>query len=972
MSTPNSKKVWQQQQERNAEAFRTNLQARIDALHAEAASRSLPPLLRHELKVSFAHRRGSQNWFTTSIQWAALLSLLNSNLPRSNKDGIILVPGSLSGGAAPAGTRRLKRNVDELNLVVLDYDKGDATLDDLDERLSVLGLEGCIYATYSHLKDVTELAWSVARPDPKTGQIEIKGTAFQKFVREKLRRDDEDQLDPKDVSTETVLAFMIEQLGFQADVLGDVEILQRDKIESEFERRKSGETIAVETRSFVIKHKPIAKSRLVLPLSSPFVRETGESDPAFQERWQREVYHPVAKLIGFNFDPSCASTERGHYAMTRDCRKEAVPARYVEGNLLDPSSEAVKRFLAPANGYRPEAKREEPSHARIQIAVETTESLKWQGFLAADAAADTIGEVTDKRADESSPLVAFSCPFVHEHATSNKATAHQCYAYNARNSAALPTVKCQSATCKDRPFIEFLEALFDDAVNTNPKYRVTLHPRRTGIYIPRADLEAKLHEINENWAIVRIGNKTRYLHLSVEGDVELYDSKSVSDWFSNWFYYTVTQQGTRTDLIFPAWCRWQYRRQYRGVRFCPEPQGAPEGVFNTYFGYSVEPKRGSWKRLLAHIYRNICRRNPIHFRFFVAWLAQLVQSPHIKPGTNIVLKGREGVGKSKVGEWIKELFDRNAIVVSEAERITGRFNGHLENKLFMMAEEAFWAGDKAAEGKLKDLATGTHMSYERKGLDAYEGKNYTRIMIASNEDWIVPASSGGRRWFVLEVGDEHQKDFGYFAAIDAEMRNGGLEAMLYDLLQTDLPQTVQVRDAPVTPWLVEQRQHSYSNKHRWWRGVLQEGGFRDNGADTFVPLNLHAETAVRREDTFSSAKPYFAGPRGVDPTPGDVGQFISKMLGKLNECRPTIDGKRCRCTIFPPLEEMRQRWLEETGERIEEESTRKAPSPRDEGRYVSPALASKVCLSLGEVETTFAVTPPPTAREKISMTGPHY
>ena len=282
-----------------------------------------------------------------------------------------------------------------------------------------------------------------------------------------------------------------------------------------------------------------------------------------------------------------------------------------------------------------------------------------------------------------------------------------------------------------------------------------------------------------------------------------------------------------------------------------------------------------------------------------------------------MLKGKEGVGKSKVGEWLVALFGRNAMVVSEAQRITGRFNAHLENKLLLMAEEAFWAGDKSAEGKLKDLATGTNMSYERKGLDPYEGQNYTRILIASNEDWVVPASSGGRRWFVLEVGDEHEKDYDYFKAVDEEMANGGLAAMLHDLQHTKLPEQVNVRNAPVTPWLVEQRLHSYDNKRRWWRGVLSEGGLRNNASEDFKPLNEEDYTVVRRDDVFASARPYFLGPKGVDPSPSEVGQFIAKMLGKLQETRPAIEGKRQRCYIFPSLKTMRQKWADVTGEKIE-------------------------------------------------------
>ena len=157
-------------------------------------------------------------------------------------------------------------------------------------------------------------------------------------------------------------------------------------------------------------------------------------------------------------------------------------------------------------------------------------------------------------------------------------------------------------------------------------------------------------------------------------------------------------------------------------------------------------------------------------------------------------------------------------------------------------------------------------------------------MIASNEDWVVPASS--RRPPLVSrssVTDEREKDYAYFARNrrrDAD--TGGLAAMLYDLLQQpdSCRRPVNVRSAPVDAigWS-SSGLHSYDNKRRWWRGVLLEGGLRDNESGTFVALDEEKSTAARREEVFLSARPYFLGPRNVDPTPSEVGQFISKMLG---------------------------------------------------------------------------------------------
>ena len=325
--------------------------------------------------------------------------------------------------------------------------------------------------------------------------------------------------------------------------------------------------------------------------------------------------------------------------------------------------------------------------------------------------------------------------------------------------------------------------------------------------------------------------------------------------------------------------------------------------------------------MLGHLYRNVCRRDRHHFRWLIAWLAQMVQQPHIKPGTHVVMRGKEGVGKSKLGEWIIRLFGPNAMPITSASRLAGRFNAHMEALLFGLVEEAIWAGDKTAEGSLKALATAEELDYERKGLDPVRGRNYTRLMFASNEDWVVPSASGGRRWFVIEVGDEHEKDNEYFKALDDEMNAGGLSAMLYDLQRHDFS-AVNVREVPVTEWLVDQRLHSYDTKKRWWRDVLVQGGFRiDDGIGAeFVAIG-ETFTTVAKEDVFRSARPHF-GTERRKATESDVGTFLSKMLKDVVGFGegPRVgnrSGGRTRTYNFPPLFALREAWKEATGEDIE-------------------------------------------------------
>src|SRR5262249_9763877 len=164
-------------------------------------------------------------------------------------------------------------------------------------------------------------------------------------------------------------------------------------------------------------------------------------------------------------------------------------------------------------------------------------------------------------------------------------------------------------------------------------------------------------------------------------------------------------------------------------------------------------------------------------------------------------------GKSIVGKTIGSLLGHHYLPVSKPELVTGRFNGHLAHCLLLQAEEAFWAGDRAAAGALKDLITNEDLVLEFKGLEPGQVKNYTRVFATSNEDWVVPAGPTARRFAVLDVGENHLGDKPYFAAIAQELNGGGREALLYHLLHFDLTK-VELRSVPKTEALLEQKLHT--------------------------------------------------------------------------------------------------------------------------------------------------------------------
>ena len=85
--------------------------------------------------------------------------------------------------------------------------------------------------------------------------------------------------------------------------------------------------------------------------------------------------------------------------------------------------------------------------------------------------------------------------------------------------------------------------------------------------------------------------------------------------------------------------------------------------------------------------------------------------------------------------------------------------------LFALRRRGLLAGQKDAEGALKGLITERDIPIEPKGVDLFMVPNSLHMIIAGNEEWIVPASHDERRYAAQDVSSEKVGDNEYFAAL---------------------------------------------------------------------------------------------------------------------------------------------------------------------------------------------------------------
>jgi uncharacterized protein DUF5906 len=274
------------------------------------------------------------------------------------------------------------------------------------------------------------------------------------------------------------------------------------------------------------------------------------------------------------------------------------------------------------------------------------------------------------------------------------------------------------------------------------------------------DVDGEIAEINADHALVLAGNKAAVMKFEGKTKFRLLQVGAFQQWFAN----QSVMVGRKPITLGDYWLGHTQRRQYDGIEFAPPGSAVRPGHYNLFQGFAVEPKPGDCSKFLAHLKDNAARGDEKTFLWIVGWWAQIFKQPSIKMETALVIRGPFGAGKTKIGKVIGSLIGDHYLLVASPRYITGQFNSHMASLLVLHADEAFWAGDKASVGTLRDLVSGDHHMLEYKNVDPINIKNHVRLYVSGNPDWMVPAGFKERRWAVFDIGENHVQDKPYFAA----------------------------------------------------------------------------------------------------------------------------------------------------------------------------------------------------------------
>ena len=436
-------------------------------------------------------------------------------------------------------------------------------------------------------------------------------------------------------------------------------------------------------------------------------------------------------------------------------------------------------------------------------------------------------------------------------------------------------------------------------------------------------------------AVLPIGGKTRVVTFGeleeFPGRETIVMTQTIADFKSLLNKYRHTWRDEKGELqsrpLGTYWINSPERRQFDGgMAFMPQHNGDVGNRLNLFRGFGVKAIKPDGKsgaegcqKFLDFMLDIICSGNKAHFDYLLKREATIFQK-RIRSEIALGLQTKEeGCGKGFYEATMGRLLGNHAMQVTNPKHIVGNFNPHLETLLRLTADEALFVGNPEHRNALFGLITEPTLTIEPKGCALYNAASFLNLSITSNADHFLPVSDTARRFFIPTVSAARKQDHEYFAGLQAELDNGGYQALLYHLLyEVDLT-NFNVREVPQTEALRQQRDYSLPPLEAWWCELLETGTLR--GADPDEPnravsnsyqRQIEIETKSRYGDT--SVQVRYVNQPGIY----DQARLLEPRLRNTSDHRLGGHLSEMGCTngwvlrrrgwTFPPLVDCRAAW----------------------------------------------------------------
>jgi hypothetical protein len=330
------------------------------------------------------------------------------------------------------------------------------------------------------------------------------------------------------------------------------------------------------------------------------------------------------------------------------------------------------------------------------------------------------------------------------------------------------------------------------------------------------------HDNNNIIFLTQAQLKMSYSHLSY--DMPVYNEKGIFTGY-NKLPFINKWIGFTHDI-----------RRKNDVDIYPNTKDCPENIFNLWRPFEMEllTEPYTYKQIelncILHHIKILCNHDENVYDYFIKWIAQMIQYPHIKTIMPTFISG-EGSGKGTLFKLFEKMLGNEKVfeTTNPGRDVWGDFNGIMSNCFLVNLNELSKKDTIEAEGKIKGLITDNTLAINQKGIPQYKIKSYHRFITTTNKEEPINSSKGDRRNLIIRSSDEKKGDYLYFEKLHNYLDDISVIRTCYDYFKSiegmdkfkdiSIPQTEyqtnlkELSKSPIEQWLESfTREHMNDNK----------------------------------------------------------------------------------------------------------------------------------------------------------------
>lgn len=322
-----------------------------------------------------------------------------------------------------------------------------------------------------------------------------------------------------------------------------------------------------------------------------------------------------------------------------------------------------------------------------------------------------------------------------------------------------------------------------------------------------------------------------------------------------------TEDGKTTDEAWKAATRGQVFKipQAEFTRFLPaQPIDQPFidefglRAINTYRPARIRMKQGDPTPFVEHLRKVLpCETDVM---IYLSYLAHCVQRPGVKAKWAPLIQSTEGAGKGLIAQVMTHAVGRaytHSVNARELAEGGGKFNGWMEGKLLIIADEIRVDDRRDMIEVLKPMITDATIEIQRKGVDQVIGDNVSNWIMFSNYKDAIPITNNSRRFAIFYSPLQTKADLeragmgsDYFVRMFGWLESDGYEIVADYLKRFEIPVHLDpaklAQTAPITSSHNEALKESLGQYEQRIADAVEEGrqGFKGGWVSTFAVARL--------------------------------------------------------------------------------------------------------------------------------------